>query len=60
MWLFLAALLLGATGTGVAGLSRGRALRAEDAPRLGSTFLRAGRMMPVALRMGAVRRAGMG
>lgn len=60
MWLLLAALPLGAMGRGTAGLSRGRTLRAEGAPRLGSTFLRAGRRVPAALRMGAVRRAGAG
>lgn len=60
MWLLLAALMLGATGRGAAGLSRGRALRVEDAPRLGSKFLRAGRTVPAALRTGVVRRAGMG
>lgn len=60
MWLLLAALPLGAAGRGAAGLSRGRALRVEDAPRLGSKFLRAGRMVPAALRKGAARRAGMG
>lgn len=60
MWLLLAALLLGAMGRGTAGLSRGRTLRAEDAPRLGSKFLRAGRRVPAALRTGAARRAGVG
>ena len=58
MWLPLAALPLG--GRGAAGLSRGRALRVEDAPRLGSKFLRAGRVAPVALRKGVVLKAGMG
>lgn len=60
MWLLLAALLLGAMGRGAAGLSRGRALRVVDVPRLGGKLLRGGRMVPVALRKGAVRRAGMG
>lgn len=60
VWLLLAALMLGATGRGAAGLSKGRALLMEDAPRLGSKFLRAGRMVPVALRTGAVRRAWRG
>lgn len=60
MWLLLEALPLGATGRGTAGLSRGRALRIEDAPRLGSRCLRAGRTVPAALRKGTARRAGMG
>lgn len=60
MWLLLPALPLEAMGRGTAGLSRGRALRVEDAPRLGSKFLRVGRMVPAALRTGVVRRAGMG
>lgn len=60
MWLLLAALLLEAMGRGTAGLSRGRTLRVEGAPRLGSKFLRAGRMVPAALRTGVARRAGMG
>lgn len=59
-WLLLAALPLGAAGRGTAGLSRGRTLRIEDAPRLGSRCLRAGRTAPAALRKGIARRAGMG
>lgn len=59
-WLLLAALLLGATWRGATGLSRGRSLRMEGAPRLGSRLLRVGRIEPEALRMGAVLRAGMG
>lgn len=59
-WLLLEALLLEATGRAAAGLSRGRALWTEDAPRLGSRPLRSGRVVPEALRMGVVRRPGTG
>lgn len=60
MWPLRPALLFEARGRGAAGLSRGRALRAVDAPLLGNKFLRAGRMVPEARRMGVVRKAGMG
>jgi hypothetical protein len=59
-WLLLAALLLGATGRGAAGLSGGPGRWVEDIPRPGNKFLRAGRMVPVALCTGVVRRAGIG
>lgn len=59
-WLLLATLLPGAVGGGAAGLSGGWALWAEAAPRLGTRFLRAGRMVPATLCTGVDRRAEMG